>query len=121
MIVSDGVVVWLAVAGGCALILGAHRAGIALASPAFLRFVLWPNFVPSLDQIPVTPLLLLLPVILVFVGISVLQSAVHLFYGQVAGGYVAGHYLVRVFDSIGRGMIALLKLPFRLLGRRHRL
>jgi hypothetical protein len=58
MIFPNGVVFWLAVAGGCVVILGTRRAGIALASPAFVRFVLWPNFAPALDQVPVTPLLL---------------------------------------------------------------
>jgi hypothetical protein len=121
MILPNGIVVWLAVAGGCAFILGARRAGIALASPAFVRFLLWPSFAPAFDQIPMTPLLLLLllPIILVFGAIAGLQSIVNLFYGHVAGGYVAGHYLVRVFDSIGRGLLALLRLPFRLMGRRH--
>ncbi len=53
MIFPDAVVIWLAVAGGCAFILGASRAGIMLAMPAVIRFVLLPNFAPALDQIPV--------------------------------------------------------------------
>jgi hypothetical protein len=70
MIFPNAIVIWLAVAGGCALILGAIRAGIMLALPAVFRFVLLPNFAPALDQLPVAPLLLLLPVVLVFGGIS---------------------------------------------------
>jgi len=118
MIFPDTVVIWLAVAGGCALIFGANRLGITLALPAVIRFVLLPNFAPALDQIPAAPLLLLLPVILVFGGISLLQSIVRSGYGETAAGYVAGNYLVRVFDFIGRAVFAIICLPLRML-RRH--
>lgn len=120
MILPDVVIIWLAVAGGCAFIFGANRAGIALAMPAVIRFILWPYFAPAIDQIPVAPFILLAPVILVFGGISLLQSIVRLGYGETAGGYVAGNYLVRVFDFIGRAIFALLSIPFRLLRRRER-
>jgi hypothetical protein len=120
MIFPDAIVIWLAVAGGCAFIFGAKRIGIMLAMPAVIRFVLLPNFAPALDQIPVAPLLLLLPVILVFGGISLLQSIVRFGYGETAGGYVAGNYLLRVFDFIGRAIFALLSFPFRLFRHRDR-
>ncbi|GEM_PF-7035112 len=119
MIFPDWIVVWLAVAGGCAFILGIHRAGIVLMFPALVRFVVLPNFAPMLDQVPVAPLLILIPIILVFGGILLLQSIVRPIYGETAGGYVAGSYLVRVFDSIGRGIVALVSLPFRFLRRRR--
>jgi hypothetical protein len=120
MILPDAIVIWLAVAGGCAFIFGANRIGIMLAMPAVIRFVLLPNFAPALDQIPVVPLLLLPPVILVFGGISLLQSIVRFGYGETAGGYVAGNYLLRVFDFIGRAIFALLSFPFRLFRHRDR-
>jgi hypothetical protein len=120
MILPDVLVIWLAVVGGCAFIFGASRAGIMLGMPAFVRFVLWPNFSSVLDQVPIAPLLLLLPLILVFGSIALLQSIARFGYGETAGGYVAGNYLVRVFDCIGRAMFTLLSLPFRLLRRRDR-
>jgi hypothetical protein len=120
MVFPDAVVIWLAVAGGCIFIIGAHRAGIMLGIPALVRFALWPNIAPALDQVPVAVLLLLLPVILVFGGISLLQLMVRFGYGETAGGYVAGSYLVRVFDLIGRAIFSLLSIPFRLLRRRNR-
>ena len=118
MIFPDVVVIWLAVAGGCAVILGARRVGILLVMPAVVRFVLWPNVAPTFDQLLGGPLLLLLPVIAVFAGISFLQSMVRLGYGETAGGYVAGNYLVRVFDFVGWVIFAIVSLPFRIFWRR---
>jgi hypothetical protein len=117
MIFPDVVVIWLAVVGGCAFIFGANRVGTMLAMPAVVRFVLLPNFAPALDQVPVAPVVLLLPVILVFGGISLLQAMVRFGYGETAGGYVAGNYLLRVFDFIGRAIFAIVCFPFRMLGR----
>lgn len=120
MIFPDWVVIWFAVAGGCVFILGAYRAGILLAMPAFVRFILWPNIASLLGQFHVAVLLLLVPVILVLGGILLLQAIVRLCYGEAAGGYVAGNYLMRVFDSIGRASLLLISAPFRLLRRRNR-
>ncbi len=120
MIFPNWVVIWFAVTGGCAIILGIHRAGIALMLPALVRFVVLPYFAPAFDQISIVPLLILTPVIFVFGGILLLQSVIRPIYGKTAGGYVAGDYLVRVFDFIGRAIVAVLSLPFRLLRRRGR-
>ena len=120
MIFPDWIVIWLAVAGGCAIILGIHRAGIALMLPALVRFVILPNLAATFDQTSVLPFLILTPVILVFGGILLLQSLIRPIYGETAGGYVAGNYLVRVFDFIGRAIVAVLSLPFRLLRGRGR-
>jgi hypothetical protein len=120
MIFPDWIVVWLAVAGGCAIILGIHRAGIALTLPALVRFGILPHFAAALDQTSVSPFLILTPVIFVFGGVLLLQSVIRPIYGETAGGYVAGNYLVRILDFAGRAIVAVLSLPFRLLFRGRR-
>jgi hypothetical protein len=46
------------------------------------------------------------PLLAIFGAILLLQRAVNALYGGHAGGFVAGTYLVRVFDALG-GIVAL--------------
>ena len=58
--------------------------------------------------------MILLP-IAVFIAIWMLQHTLELWYGDDAAAHVAGTYLVRVFDAIGRGVLWILTAPMRLL------
>ncbi len=122
MLYPDWFIIWLAIVGGCALILGVRRLGLLLVMPAAIRFVVLPVSAPVLlqatDGVPALVFLITVPIVVVFGGILLLQSLVRPVYGHTAAGYVAGNYLVRAFDSIGRGIAFVLTLPFRLL-RRH--
>ena len=110
MLFPDWLVVWLAVAGISAFILGARTAAVSLLIPSIIRF----GILPSLPTLPpgVAQIILIaaVPVVAVFGAILLLQRAVNAVYGGHAGGYVAGTYLVRVFDAVGGIAIAVLVL-----------
>lgn len=106
----DWLIIWLAVAGVSAFILGARSAALLLLVPAIIRYAitpLLPDVPPGLMQ---AVMVVAVPVASVFGSIRLLQGAVTAVYGRQAGGYVAGNYLVRTFDFLGRAVVALLVL-----------
>lgn len=110
-------VIWLAVAGGSILILGATSVGVALLAPAVVLFFLLPAVEPELPAIPSTVKYGVLVFVAVLGAILVLKIIVQLIYGPQAAGHVAGTYLVRVLDAFGHGLSVLLGWPLRLWHR----
>lgn len=117
MLLPDWIIVWLAVTGGSALILGASRIGLAFLLPAAIRFVVVPTLKSELSEIPPVVLNSLVPFALILGAILVLKVLVQAIYGKQTAGHVAGTYLVRAFDTFGRGIAAVIGLPFRLWRR----
>ena len=115
MLISDTVAFWLATAGLCAVLLGMRGAGIVLITPAALHWILWPSLwaaarnLPFWGQVALVPLVILM---IVFAALRLLQRIVELAFGREAAGFMAGTYLVRIFDSFGRGLVRLLAIPF---------
>jgi hypothetical protein len=122
MLLPDWIVLYMAIAGGGALVLRQQKIGIALLMPACMRWVVLPMAWPVLQRVPLALVLLATPIVAVFGGLLLLDRFVSLTYGPRAGGHVTGTYLVRVFDAIGGGLMWILRLPFRFavhLSRRH--
>ena len=117
MILPDWIVLYLAVAGVCAYLLSARRLALSLATPAVLRWMVYPLVRPLLDQIPVVLLVVASLLVLVFSALQSLGVVLKWFYGSEAGGHVTGTYLVRIIDASARGLMFCLALPFRLLAR----
>ncbi len=114
VVVSVGIVALAIGARQFAGILMIPSIGILVVAPVLASGV---NFDSTWITVFVVPAALLF-FLLIF--IRVVQAFVNMGYGHEAGGHFAGTYLVRVADFMGRGIWAIIRLPFRLLSRLHR-
>lgn len=112
-LLPDWAAVWLGVVGVSAFILGIKGAGLLLAAPAIILYVLAPMLGPEWKTMPAGVRQIILPLLLAFGGILVLKWIVQAIYGKDAAGTVAGTYLVRLLDRIGRAIATVFGLPFR--------
>jgi hypothetical protein len=102
----------------CAWALKLRRPAYVLGTIAIGHWIVWPAVLWAMTLVPVWILLVVLVPFGAFIAIWLLQHSVQLWYGDDAGAHVAGTYLVRVFDAIGRAILWLLAAPLRLLRRR---
>jgi hypothetical protein len=114
MLLPDWIVLYMALAGCGALILGQRKVGITLVAPACIRWLMLPLLSPMLKHVPIALVVIATPIVVIFGSLLLLDRVVSSVYGPRAGGHVTGTYLVRVFDAIGRGLIFGLVFPFRL-------
>lgn len=109
MLFPNWFVIWLAVAGISAFILGQRSAATLLLAPAIVRFAVLP-LLPSVPEGGTRiALAAAIPIVAVFGAILLLKKSIGAVYGRQAAGHVAGTYLVRVFDRLG-GLLALVVL-----------
>jgi hypothetical protein len=113
----QAIVFLLFFAGLGAMAMGARKLGLALIGPALFKWILLPIFAPNLDAGVFLPLLLCAPLVVIFGGLKLLQGGVNRVYGPRAGGYVAGRYLVRIFDGLGAAAWWLISSPFISIAR----
>jgi hypothetical protein len=117
MLLPDWIVLYMAIAGGAAFIVGARKLGVSLLLPAGLRWLIFPLLWPIFQHIPLALVFLAVPIVAIFGGLLILDRAVCLIYGPRAGGHVTGTYLVRIFDAIARGMMWSVAAPVRRIAR----
>ena len=103
--------------GVVALILGFRRTGFGLVVPSLVQWLVLPVVAPQLGRLPLLLVALGAPVVILFAALRILQGGVNVAYGEKVGERVTSIYLVRLLDSIGRGIVWLLAAPFRLLAR----
>ncbi len=111
MLISDTIAFWLATTGVCAAALGLRGFGLVLVTPAVLHWIVWPALWGTARELPLWLLVSLIPfaiIAAILAGLRLLQRAVELAFGREAAGFVAGTYLVRIFDAIGRGFVRFL-------------
>src|SRR5258708_28098354 len=115
MVFPDWIVLYLAIAGGGALILGQRRLGIGLLLPACLLWLAFPLLSPQLQFLPLPLILIAIPVIAVFGGLLLLDKFVSVIYGPHAVGQMTGTFLVRTFYALASALLCLVALLFRQL------
>jgi hypothetical protein len=91
---------------------GLRRPAYVLGIIAVGHWIIWPAIFAFASLFPLWLVLVVLLPTGVFIGIWLLQHMVELWYGEDAGAHVAGEYLIRTFDAIGRGLRYVLTLRF---------
>lgn len=102
----------------CAWALKLRRPAFVLGTIAFAHWAVWPAVLWAMSLVPPWILVAILLPTGVFIAIWLLQHTIELWYGDDAAAHVAGTYLVRTLDAIGRGVRWIFTSPLRLLRRR---
>ena len=113
---ADQTTIWLALAGICAFLSGAPRAGLILVAPAIFYVSLSQSIQtvrPLIGDASASYLFILgltaviTCFILVLGGIWLIQTIIRAMFGEIAAGFVTGIYLVRFFDFVGSAFLIL--------------
>jgi hypothetical protein len=114
----DGIAAGAMLAAVFCCALGHRRIALALAAVPLWHWMLTPLLFLALSKFPVWLEVLCIAPFAGFIAIWLLQGAIGRIYGDEVGAHVAGTYLVRLLDGIGRGIGRVLSKPFRLSRRR---
>jgi hypothetical protein len=117
--IPEWMLIWCAIIGGFLGILGQKKWAVFLAMPLVWHWLITPLlgilWHEAARQVPL-PLLLITGIILaVPVAIKMLHDLIEPFFGKEAAGHVTGNLLMRCIDGLGRGIVAVIVLPVRLL------
>lgn len=115
---TDGVAAGAMPAAVFCYAMGYRGIGVALAAVPLWHWVLTPLLFLALSKFPLWLEVLCIAPFVGFITIWLLQGAIGRIYGDEVGAHVAGTYLVRLLDGIGRGIARVLSKPFRLSRRR---